>query len=209
MSVEAGPFLLVFAYPLLPWIGVMLLGFGTAGLFELAPARRDAWLLRVGGALVLAFVALRALDVYGEPNPWQVQSAGALATVFDFLNVTKYPPSLAFLLATLGPAAVACAYADRVRGRAREVLLTFGRVPFAFYVAHWLLIHALSIALGVAQGFEAREFLTIFFHYPAGYGLPLAGVYVVWALVLALLYPLCRWVAAVKARRRDWWLSYL
>ena len=85
----------------------------------------------------------------------------------------------------------------------------FGRVPFAFYVAHFFLIHTLSVLLGVVQGFEARQMMTVFLFYPKGYGLGLPGVYVVWVLVVALLYPFCRWVAAVKARRRDWWLSYV
>lgn len=209
MSFTAGPFLFLVAYPVLPWIGVMLVGFGIARVFEQPPARRDALLARLGLALIAAFVLLRALDAYGDPNPWIVQPGGAIATAIDFLNVTKYPPSLAFLLMTLGPAVLLCAYADRIRGRVRGVLLTFGRVPFAFYVAHFALIHALSIAYGALQGFEPRQFLTIFFAYPAGYGTSLAGVYLVWALVIALLYPFCRWMATVKARRRDWWLSYL
>lgn len=209
MSFTVGPFLCIVAYPVLPWIGVMLVGFGIARVFELPAARRDTLLARGGLALIAAFVLLRALDVYGDPNPWIVQPGGAVATAIDFLNVTKYPPSLAFLLMTLGPAALLCAYADRIRGRVRGVLLTFGRVPFAFYVAHFALIHALSVAYGTLQGFDPRQFLTIFFLYPPGYGTSLAGVYFVWALVIAVLYPLCRWMAGVKARRRDWWLSYL
>lgn len=209
MNFTAGPFVFLVAYPLLPWIGVMLLGFGIARVFELPAGERDALLGRAGLAMVAAFVVLRALDVYGDPNPWTAQPAGAIATAIDFLNVTKYPPSLAFLLMTLGPAAILCAHADRIRGVVRGVLLTFGRVPFAFYLAHFALIHALSIAYGTLQGFEPRQFLTIFLFYPPGYGTSLAGVYAVWALVIALLYPFCRWMAGVKARRRDWWLSYL
>ena len=156
----------------------------------------------------MAFVVLRGLGAYGDPNPWRVQD-GAIGTVIDFLNVTKYPPSLLYLLMTLGPAAVLCALADRVPDAIRQPLIVFGRAPFAFYVAHLYLIHALAVGLGVAQGFEARQFLTFSFFFPKGYGTGLAGVYVVWVLVIAALYPLCRWVAAVKARRRDWWLSYL
>lgn len=205
----AGPFLFVFAYPLLPWIGVMLLGFGAAGVFELPPARRDALLLRIGLALTAAFVLVRGLDVYGEPHSWHVQPQGAAATVMSFLNTTKYPPSLCFLLMTLGPAAILCAYSERMRGWFKDVLVIFGRVPFAFYVAHFYLIHALSVGLAVLQGYAARDFLTIFFYYPKGYGIGLGGVYLVWLLVLALLYPFCRSIAALKARRTDWWLSYL
>ena len=110
-------FCLLFVYPLLPWIGVMLLGFGVAGLFELPPARRNAVLLRAGLAMTAGFVVLRAFDVYGDPNPWQRQPAGLTATAIDFLNTTKYPPSLVFMLMTLGPAAIVCAFADRFVGR--------------------------------------------------------------------------------------------
>jgi uncharacterized membrane protein len=155
-----------------------------------------------------AFVLLRGAGVYGEPNPWQVQG-GAIRTVIDFLNVTKYPPSLIFVLMTLGPAAALCAYAGRVPDAVKQPLIVFGRAPFAFYVAHLYLIHALAVLLGVFQGFAAREFLTFSFFFPKAYGVGLPGVYVVWLLVVAMLYPLCKWVVAVKGRRRDWWLSYL
>ncbi len=208
MGFALGPFFLVFAYPLLPWIGVMLIGYGSAGVFREAPARRDARLLAWGVAATTAFLVLRTVDAYGDPNPWQIQGAG-LRTVLDYLNVTKYPPSLLFLLMTLGPSAVLCAYADEIPEMVKRPLITFGRVPFAFYVAHFYLIHTLSVLLGVFQGFEAKQFLTVMFFFPEGYGLGLPGVYAVWLLVVATLYPLCRWVAGVKARRHDWWLSYL
>jgi uncharacterized membrane protein len=208
MAKGAGPVLFVFLYPLLPWIGVMLLGFGTSAVFELPPARRNTLLLRAGAAATLAFVVLRGLDIYGDPNAWQ-QGSSLTRTTIDFLNTTKYPPSLLFLLMTIGPATVLCAFSDRFTGRLSGILMTFGRVPFAFYVAHVLLIHALSVGLGVIQGFDASQLMTLFTFYPQGFGLPLAGVYAVWLLVITLLYPFCRWVAAVKARRRDWWLSYV
>jgi hypothetical protein len=127
----------------------------------------------------------------------------------DFLNTTKYPPSLEFLLMTFGPSAILCAVADRITGRIKDGLVIFGRVPFAFYVAHVALIHTLSVLLGLVQGFRLDQMMTIFLFYPSGYGVPLLAVYVVWAFVIALLYPFCRWVASLKARRRDWWLSYV
>jgi uncharacterized membrane protein len=209
MSVAVGPFLFVFRYPLLPWIGVMLLGFGGSRVFELPPMRRNALLLRGGALLTLGFLLLRASGLYGDPNPWQVQPAGAVATVIDFLNVTKYPPSLLFLMMTLGPAAVVFAFADRVPDVIKDVLVTFGRAPFAFYVAHLYLIHSLSVLLGVAQGFSLDQTMTVSRFYPNGFGLGPLAVFLVWVLVVAALYPLCRWVAGVKARRRDWWLSYV
>jgi hypothetical protein len=132
-----------------------------------------------------------------------------LGTTIDFLNVTKYPPSLLFLLMTLGPAAILCAVAERVPEMVRRPLITFGRVPFAFYVAHLYLIHGVAVAIGVAQGFQPRQLAVIIAFLPAGYGLSLPLVYVAWVLILVTLYPLCRWVADIKSRRRDWWLSYV
>ena len=209
MARQVGPFLLLFIYPLGPWVGVMFVGFGVAGLFELPADRRNSLLWRTGVACIVAFLVLRGLDLYGDPNRWQVQSGGVIATLIDFLNTTKYPQSLAFLLMTLGPAAILCGLADRMSGVLKGVLVTFGRVPFAFYVAHVALIHLLSVALGVLQGFDLRQMLTVFIFYPKGYGVDLPVVYAVWALVIVLLYPFCRWVERVKARRRDWWLSYV
>jgi uncharacterized membrane protein len=204
----AGPILIRVTYPLLPWIGVMLLGFGTAGVFEAPPPRRRLLLLASGVAATAAFVLIRASGVYGDPNPWQ-WDASLTRTVIDFLNTTKYPPSLLFLLMTLGPAAILCALAEDLPAFLSKPLITFGRAPFAFYVSHLYVLHAGSIVLGVVQGFEARQFLTVFQFFPKGYGLGLPGVYTVWALVVLALYPLCLWVAAIKGRRRDWWLSYL
>ena len=208
MAIAAGPFFFAFVYPLLPWTGVMLLGYGTASLFHEPAPRRSARLLAWGLAATAAFVALRGAGIYGDPNPWGVQD-GASATVIDFLNVTKYPPSLLYLLMTLGPAAILCAWAERVPDAVSRPLIVFGRAPFAFYVAHLYLIHTLAVAFGVFQGFEASRFLTFSFFFPAGYGVGLPGVYTIWLLVVAALYPLCGWVGRVKARRRDWWLSYL
>lgn len=209
MTVHVGPFLLRFVYPLLPWIGVMSLGFGVSGVFEQSPVRRAATLLRAGIALTAGFLLIRLIFSYGDPNLWQIQPAGAVATIMDFLNTTKYPPSLDYLLMTLGPAAVLASFADRMRGAVKGLLVTFGRVPFAFYVAHFFVIHLLSVLLGLAQGFTVHQMMTSYRFYPKGYGIGLAGVYVVWALVVLLLYPFCRWVGRVKAQRRNWWLSYL
>lgn len=208
MGIAAGPFYFVMAYPLLPWTGVMLVGYGTARVFQEPAPQRDARLLVWGLTATAMFVVLRAVGLYGEPNPWQVQ-ASVVSTIIDFLNVTKYPPSLLYLLMTLGPSAILCSRADLIPDAIKQPLIVFGRAPFAFYVAHLYLIHALSVAFGVVQGFAARDFLTFSFFYPKGYGVGLPGVYAVWLLVIATLYPLCTWVSAVKARRQDWWLSYL
>jgi uncharacterized membrane protein len=206
---ELSEFRVNFAYPLLPWIGVMFVGFGSAGLFELPEKSRRAWLVRIGLTLILAFILLRLLNVYGDPQPWNSGAGGAAASIMSFLGTTKYPPSLLFILMTLGPAAIAAAFVDRLYGPIKTALQTFGRAPLAFYVAHLYLIHALAILLGIAQGFSARQFLTHYRFFPEGSGVGLPGVYLTWIAVVVILYPLCRWVASVKARRRDWWLSYV
>jgi uncharacterized membrane protein len=209
MSLHVGPFLLFLIYPLLPWIGVMTLGFGISMGFDLPAERRNATLLWLGLAATVAFIVLRALRIYGDPSPWQIHPGAIESTVLSFLNTTKYPPSLDYLLMTLGPSAILCSRADRIAGAFKNTLVMYGRVPFAFYVAHFYLIHLLSVFLGLLQGFRLSQMMTLFPFYPTGYGLPLPGVYAVWAVVVVLLYPLCRYVAGLKARRRDWWLSYV
>jgi len=204
-----GPFSIYFSYPLLPWIGVMLVGYASASLFQGPAKLRDDRLMRIGIGLLLGFVLARAFDIYGDPHNWHFDPNNIAATAMSFLATTKYPPSLLYLLMTLGPAAIVCAFAERLRGGIRDVLVTFGRVPLAFYVAHLYLIHAGVIVLGSAQGFAAQQFLTQYRYFPKGYGVSLSGVYLIWIAVVAILYPFCRWVASVKARRTDWWLSYV
>jgi uncharacterized membrane protein len=206
---ETETFRIFFSYPLLPWIGVMFAGFGTAGVFELREETRNRRLLRIGIAMVIAFVLVRALNTYGDPRPWVAESGNAAASLMSFLGTTKYPPSLLYLLMTLGPAAIACAFVERLPTAIRDVLSTLGRAPLAFYVAHLFLIHAVAMLVGAAQGFPAPQFLTHYRFFPEGFGLGLSGVYLIWLAVVAALYPLCRWIAGVKARRKDWWLSYV
>lgn len=209
MSYVIGNIQLRMVYPVLPWVGVMLTGFGAALIFTLPPMRRDRLLRWIGLAMIAGFIALRALDIYGDPRPWIGHAEGLVATARDFFNTTKYPPSLLFLLMTLGPAAVACSYIERLGGALREVLLTFGRVPFAAYVLQYYVIHLLSVFLGLYQGFSLAQMLTNYLFYPQGYGIGLPGIYAVWTLVILILFPLCRRIAIVKASRRDWWLRYL
>jgi uncharacterized membrane protein len=193
------------SYPLLPWIGVMALGFALGPLFlREAPERRRA-LLRLGLLACAAFVVLRALNVYGDPVPWSAQPRGAVFTVLSFLNCQKYPPSLLFVLMTLGPAL--CLLAFLQGGATARPLVVFGRVPLLFYVGHLVLLRYSSLPLGIAR-FGASALRP-----PPGHAgspeFPLWVTYLAWALALLALYPLCRWFAALKARRRDRWLSYL
>jgi uncharacterized membrane protein len=206
---QLGSFWVFFSYPLLPWTGILLVGYAAAALFQPPAELRDRRLIRIGIALVCGFVLLRALNFYGDPHAWHVDSHNLQASIMSFLATTKYPPSLLYTLMTLGPAAIVCGFADRLPGAIRNVLQVYGRAPLAFYIAHFYLIHTLSVLLGVAEGFQADQLLTHYRFFPKGYGVSLGGVYLIWMVVVALLYPLCRYVTAVKARRKDWWLSFL
>ena len=203
------------AYPVLPWIGVMAAGYCLGALFTWEGARRRIFLLRLGTAMTIGFVVIRAINLYGDPNPWQHQ-ASKLFTVLSFLRTTKYPPSLDFLLMTLGPALIALAWLERPRFSPDNPLIVFGRVPFFYYVLHLAVAHLIVIGMNFVRygrapflwlappsmGGDAKLF-------PPNYGYPLWAVYVVWIAVLLLLYPICRWFARLKQRRHDWWLSYL
>ena len=195
-------------YPLVPWAGVMALGY-VAGryVFSQHPADHRR-LQRAGLLLLVGFVTLRALDVYGDPGRRLVEGSLGLQ-VMSFLNLTKYPPSLLFLIMTLGPALVALGLLAGARGRLARALVTFGRVPFLFYVAHIYLVHALAVLIGTAQGLAPSATRVVFLELPASYGVSLPVIYLLWLAVVLALYPLCRRYAELKARSRAWWLSYL
>jgi uncharacterized membrane protein len=216
----SGPLLWV-QYPLIPWIGVMAVGYAFGALYELDPHRRVRIVARLGLALTAAFIVIRAINVYGDPSRWSVQPT-ALFTVFSFINTTKYPPSLLYLLMTLGPALVALALfesravsaapqAPRSSGPA-AALITVGRVPLFFYLWQWVLAHTAAIVANIIAG-NAFAYLLLMppaiFNVPWGNGFRLWVVYLCWACIIAVEYPLCLWFAGVKRRRRDWWLSYL
>lgn len=202
----------LFLYPLIPWVGLMALGYGFGQIFQQPAEVRQRWLLRMGGGMVAAFVLLRLANVYGEPLRWSVHPS-AVVTLMSFLNCTKYPPSLLYLLMTLGPALLWLALLEgRPRWRPGWLLL-FGRVPLFFYLIHIYLIHLAAglMALLWGRSGDARWILSSHFnmHRPEGYGQPLWVVYLAWVLIVALLYLPCRWYAGVKQRNRSPWLSYL
>lgn len=205
----------VTAYPVLPWIGVMSLGYCLGTTFLWDAARRRRFLTGLGLALTAAFILLRAINVYGDPVRWSHQ-ASALFTALSFLNTTKYPPSLDFLLMTLGPAMVALAWLERFHFSFANPLIVFGRVPFFYYIAHLLVAHVIAVALNFAR-YGRTPFLLIpppsmgssGKLFPPDYGFPLWTVYVIWVAVLLLLYPACLWFARFKQRHHEWWLSYV
>lgn len=202
------------SYPLIPWVGVTALGYALGQCFDWDGAQRRAFFVKAGVASIAAFVLLRALNVYGDPVRWSVQTS-AVRTMFSFLNVTKYPPSLLFLLMTLGPGLLVLAAADTRVPRWLRPSIVFGRVPLFYFAMHAALIHLLVvIAMWFRYGvihwaFESSRPDQYPFTQPPGWPAPLWVVYLVWIGVVAALWPLCRWYAQVRATRRSWWLSYL
>jgi uncharacterized membrane protein len=210
-------------YPLIPWIGVMAAGYVFGSLYKKDAATRRRWLLIVGSAAVALFVIIRVLDRYGEPQHWSRQK-NTLFTILSFINTTKYPPSLDYLLMTLGPAIIGLYFFEPGRAAiatatqsigswVRQFFVTFGRVPLFYYVLQWVTSHLIAVALHAAFGKPVRWLfqtpVSWFTNPPHGNGFPLWVVYLSWIGGVLLLYPLCKWFASVKARRRDWWLSYL
>jgi len=200
------------AYPLIPWVFVMSAGFCFGHLFQL-PSRRQ-WLLRFGLALSVGFLIVRGINAYGDPQPWSNTIPGT--AVMSFLRTNKYPPSLAYLLMTLGPAMLLLWWLDRLNLKPANSLMVFGRVPLFYFIGHLFAIHSLTIPLALARyghaGFLLHPLPSMGGDaklYPPGYGYDLWVVYVVWLVVVALMYPLCLWFARLKQRRNDWWLSYL
>jgi uncharacterized membrane protein len=208
---ESGPSLIVL-YSIVPWIGVMAVGHAFGTVLTLEPARRNRVCLQVGLGATALFLVLRGLNLYGDPAPWS--AGGRQPALLSFLDTTKYPASLNFLLMTLGPTIALIPLLERARGRLAGWTAVFGRVPFFYYVLHIPLIHALALVVSKIRLGEVSPWL--FAHHPMGspdppdgYVWDLGLLYAVWLTAIVLLYFPCRWFAHLKARRNDWWLRYL
>jgi uncharacterized membrane protein len=207
----------VVGYPIVPWIAVMALGFCCGEVFLLDRPTRRRRLMMAGAVAMAAFVMLRTLNMYGDPVPWTTQPS-AVYTALSFLNTTKYPPSLLFLLMTLGPAVFALGWLDRPALRPTHPLVTFGRVPLFYFVLHFYAAHLAAVLLAIIKyGADALRFVFQPFPslggprhlFPSDFGYGLGATYVVWIAVVLIMYPACRWFMGVRAKRRDWWLRYL
>ena len=209
------PGLVVFvAYPLIPWVGVTAVGYALGQVYRWEAERRRRVLLKCGFALTGAFAVLRLINQYGDPVPWASEPSGAL-TLVSFLNLTKYPPSLLFLLMTLGPALLILRALDGGTPSLLRPALVFGRVPLFYFVLHLTLIHLLAVVLCYAQNgavhwmFESPNLGAYPFTPPPGWGVSLPVTYLLWVLVVVMLYPVCAWFAQARQRSTAWWLSYL
>jgi uncharacterized membrane protein len=214
-----GPIWLIL-YPLIPWLGVMAAGYAFGSIYNGTPEERRRTLMRWGLALTIGFILIRATNIYGDPRDWATQKS-PLMTIASFLNLQKYPPSLLYLMMTIGPSMIALSFWERYnakpgeqpkRGPIAQMLITYGKVPLFFYLLQWMYAHSAGYLLSLIAGKPT----SMYFNLP-GFGPPpsdnagfsLLTVYAVWLAGVLLLYPLCKWYAGVKARRNDWWLSYL
>lgn len=213
-----GPSLIVL-YSLVPWIGVMAAGYAFGAILTLEPTRRNRLCLGIGLGAVALFIILRSFNLYGDPRPWVSAAVSpdggpGMPALFSFLNTTKYPASLSFLLMTLGPMIALIPILERARGPLVKPITLFGRVPFFFYMLHIPLIHILAILVSIVSLGEVSGWL--FMNHPMGsppppegYTWGLGTLYFVWAGAILILYYPCTWFADVKARRTEWWVRYL
>lgn len=204
-------------YPFVAWTGVMMLGY-CAGIFfsaKYTEEKRRNILKVLGLGLILLFVVVRYINVYGDPVTWSIQKTG-FYTILSFLNVHKYPPSLMYLCITIGPALLLLSFMEKIKNAFTNIMVVFGRTAFFYYIIHLYLIHLLAVVAFFIRGnhtvqdaINSMPNLPFLFVIPGeGYGL--AIVYAVWAAVIILLYPLCRWYDKYKTSHKEkWWLSYL
>ncbi|MDP2902414.1 MAG: heparan-alpha-glucosaminide N-acetyltransferase domain-containing protein [Methylovulum sp.] len=191
-------------YPLIPWIGVMATGYGCGALVLDKPQRQRQVLSWLGFVMVAVFVLFRYRNQYGDPQPWSHQQSVTF-TLLSFINCEKYPPSLLYLLMTLGPALALLPWLESVTGRPGKWLVIFGREPLFFYLLHLPML--VFLALGWAWMAEDYPIPLLLPGFPQAYGYDLPIVYLIWAGVVAALYPLCRWYHGFKQQRQ--WLKYI
>lgn len=203
------------AYPLIPWTGIMALGYVLGTVYAWDADKRRKWLLRLGILATAAFVILRLINVYGDASHWSYQERGSVFTFLSLLNTTKYPPSLLYILMTLGPALIILSLTDRIDGKAlwQRICIIYGRVPMFYYLLQFPLAHALAVLLSLAAGknidFYFMNFPASFASAPPDAGFSLGVVYLVWIAGLLILFPLCFAWGELKRRNKHWALSYL
>ena len=207
--------IIVTGYPVLPWIGVMAIGycFGNFYKKDFDRRKRKKILTIIGIGAILLFIFIRAINIYGDPNHWSFQNSFSF-TFLSFLNTTKYPPSLLFILMTLGPAVLFLAFIERPVKGLGKAILHIGRVPMFFYLVHIYFIHLLAMLAAQLSGYKWTDMLLDKWPWLEpqlkGYGFSLSITYLVWFAVIICIYPLCKWYDNYKRQNKEkWWLSYL
>ncbi len=206
-------FLQVF-YPFLPWTGLMILGYCFGRLFNNYQSNEKTKVLTwLGISIVIFFIVLRAINIYGDANHWSPQKS-TLFTLFSFVNTVKYPPSLLFMCMTIGPAILFLAWLGNKRNRLSRIISVYGRVPFLYYILHFYLLHFLTMIAYLARGHSFAEGWKVNPNFPfkfiiPGEGYSLGIVYLIWIAVVIALYPVCKWFSNYKIKHKKWWLSYL
>ncbi len=203
-------------YSFLPWTGVMLLGYCFGKLFSssFSAEQRKKTLWWMGSGLLVLFVVLRFINLYGDPVAWSTHPRGAVFSFLSFVNVNKYPPSLDFLCITIGAGMILLAILEGVKNRVTDFFRIYGRVPMFYYILHFYIIHALVVIVFFVSGYSTSQIVTPnnpFLFRPSDFGFNLWGVYAVWAFVVLVLYPLCKKYDRYKTANasKKWWLSYL
>jgi uncharacterized membrane protein len=199
-------------YAIIPWTGVMLLGYGFGIVYKQADAiKRRKIILTLGFAVTIFFIVLRYINSYGDPSHWLIQKNG-LFTFLSFLNASKYPPSLCYLSMTLGPALIVLSLTETVQNKFSKILCIYGRVPFFYYVLHFYLIHIICVILFFATGHSSKDIVdlnTPFLFRPQHFGFSLPIVYLIWLFIIVVLYKPCKWFDNYRRTHHQWWLSYL
>jgi uncharacterized membrane protein len=210
---QNGPTLMVL-YSIVPWIGVMAAGYAFGAVMTLESRRRDRICVALGASAIVLFILLRTVDVYGDPRHWHVTEPTQMPALFRFINTTKYPASLQFLLMTLGPIILLLPLAERARDKIGEIFATFGRVPMFYYLIHIPTIHLAAVIISLAR--EGKLDPWLFANHPMmnppppeGYTWRLSLLYAVFIVVIAVLYVPCRWYAQRKATAPAKWMRYI
>lgn len=207
---------LIIAYPFLPWLGLMILGYCAGLIFSTSFdfAKRKKLLTQIGAGLLLLFVGLRILNVYGDPVAWSTQQ-NSLYTFFSFININKYPPSLLYSCVTIGFALLLLPFLEKLENRFSKIMLVFGRTAFFYYILHLYFIHLLAMVSFYKNGHTLKQIAEAesVFKWKfvvVGEGFGLVVVYAIWIFVVVGLYPLCKWYDGYKTNNKEkWWLSYL
>ncbi|WP_417316877.1 DUF1624 domain-containing protein [Emcibacter sp.] len=202
-----GAFFIV--YPVIPWFAVMALGYAMGPWFKADTLIRNKRLVTYGVIALVLFLVLRGLNIYGNPSPWTEQARGGFYSFLSFLNVDKYPPSLLYLLMTLGPALILVPWLEKCSGKVGAILATYGRTPFLFYVLHILVLHLGSVAWYKLAWDKTGVLFFMPSTWPEGFQPVLWKAYLAWAIACILLYWPCKWFSNYRKTHKQWWLSYL